>query len=82
MGFSEEMIQKVWKKGRVVSNNDPDLWRKDQCGAWIKRSQYGNRESSFGWEIDHIRPKARGGSDSNRNLQPLHWKENREKGDD
>ena len=35
----------------------------------------------MGWEIDHIKPTARGGSDSIRNKQALKTSVNREKGD-
>ena len=35
----------------------------------------------MGWEVDHIKPKARGGSDATRNLQALNTSLNREKGD-
>ena len=42
--------------------------------------QYG-QESQYGWEIDHIMPKSRGRSDNLSNLQPLHWQNNRRKGD-
>jgi hypothetical protein len=78
MGFDEETIQKVWEKGEVVSNNDPNIWRKDQCGAWIKRTEYGNRNSEYGWEIDHISPE---GGDGLSNLRPLQWKNNVDKGE-
>jgi len=33
------------------------------------------------WEIDHKKPKAKRGSDSLRNKQPLQTKANREKSD-
>ena len=56
MSFSDEVVQRVWEKGRIVSNYDKDKYRKDQCGAWITRAQYGNRDSMYGWEIDHIDP--------------------------
>jgi len=69
----EEVIKKVWAKGTVVSNNDPNIWRKDACGAWIKREKYGDRDSIYGWEIDHINPD---GGDGLSNLRPLHWKNN------
>ena len=48
MSFSENTIQKVWEKGTVVSGNDANVWRKDQCGAWIGRLYYGNRDSQYG----------------------------------
>lgn len=78
MSFSTETIQAVWQKGHVASNNDPTLWRKDDCGAWIARNEYGNRKSSYGWEVDHISP---GGSDAIGNLRPLQWENNVAKSD-
>lgn len=78
---SEEVIQKVWEKGTVVTNNDPRLWRKDQCSAWISRQYYGNRNSVYGWEIDHIKPVIDGGGDELSNLRPLQWENNASKQD-
>jgi hypothetical protein len=70
MGFSEELIQKVWEKGRGLANQDSTEWRQDTCGAWMEYSQYGNAESEFGWKIEHI---SGGGGDQLDNLQPFHW---------
>lgn len=78
MAWTEEMIQKVWEKGKIVGNNDKDVWRQDACDAWIKREEYGNRKSQYGWEIDHISP---GGSDQLSNLRPLQWENNVDKSD-
>lgn len=80
-GFSEMEIQAVWNKGAVIPGFDARMWRRDVCGAVIQRTQYGNTASSYGWEVDHDVPVSRGGSDSLDNLQPLHWENNRAKGD-
>ena len=34
----------------------------------------------MGWEIDHSVPLKKGGTNTLRNLQPLHWLNNRLKG--
>ena len=74
--FTEDIIQKVWEKATIVSDQDPRVWRQDQCKAWIGRNFYGNRNSEYGWEIDHITPTSIGGTDSLSNLRPLQWENN------
>jgi len=76
--WSEDTIQKVWEKGKIVPNYSSADWRKDECGAWIARNQYGNRNSKYGGEIDHISP---GGPDTVSNLRPLQWQNNVDKSD-
>ncbi len=78
MSFSDIQIQNVWNKGFIDSFNSYLLWRKDQCGAWIYRQAYGDRNSPYGWEVDHINPD---GSDDISNLRPLHWINNAERQD-
>ncbi len=75
------LVQQVWEKATIVSGYDPNIWRKDTCGAWINRDSHGS-ETQYGWEIDHIKPKAHGGSEDLANLQPLQWENNRHKADD
>ena len=43
--------------------------------------KFHKQRDTTGWEIDHIKPVARGGSDDLSNLQPLYWETNRNKGD-
>lgn len=79
--FSDKKIQEVWEKAKIEGEEQKDEWRKDVCGAWINRNKYGE-ESDFGWEVDHIKPVSKGGRDEISNLMPLHWSNNRTKGDD
>lgn len=79
--WTEETKRSVWLKGRIITNYSPDLWRYDVCGLVMKYSDYGNRQSDNGWEIDHINPVSNNGSDELNNLQPLNWKNNADKGD-
>lgn len=78
MPWADDVVQKVWEKGKVVPGNDKDRWRKDACDAWIGRQEYGNRNSQYGWEIDHIDPS---GGDQLSNLRPLQWQNNVDKSD-
>ena len=55
-----DIVWQVWSKGIVIGANDPVLWRKDEYGAWILRSHYGNRDSEYGWEIGYITPVSEG----------------------
>jgi len=79
MNFTEDIIQKVWEKGTIVLGVDASKWRKDQCTAWIGREQYGDRNSDYGWEIDHIKPESEGGGEELSNLRPLQWENNASK---
>jgi hypothetical protein len=76
--FDECTIEAVWQKGRPAPAYPG--FSLDPCNAYMKRDLYGKTER-FGWEIDHIVPVAKGGTDDLANLQPLMWENNRSKGD-
>jgi hypothetical protein len=69
MQLSETVIQAVWEKARGRRDRDSDLWRQDQCGAWLQRDHYNSAESEFGWKIENV---VAGGADEPDNLQPFH----------
>jgi len=77
--FDEDAVEAIWGKGQI--NLKYRGFRKDKCGASIQRTKYGETKQ-WGWEIDHIKPVARGGTDNMNNLRPLQWENNRHKGDD
>ena len=79
MPYSEEKLDMIFSKGRVIKGHPSHLYRRDIYGNTIYRPSYG-KETGMGWEVDHITPRSKGGSDALRNLQPLQWKANREKG--
>lgn len=80
--FDKNTIDKVWHNAIVVENFNSESIRKDACGAWIIRNQYGNRNSIYGWEIDHVYPEALGGGNDIVNLRAMQWENNVAKGDD
>ncbi|MCK4413805.1 MAG: HNH endonuclease [Candidatus Eisenbacteria sp.] len=77
--FSERPIEEVWQKAQGVPGSRTQ--RVDVCGATMERDQYG-QQTAHGWEIDHVIPVSRHGTDDLDNLQPLHWRNNRSKGDE
>lgn len=82
--FSKETILEVWQKANTIDGVDSNEYRQDRAGAWIQFSMYGNTNDdlNFGWEVDHQKPKALGGSNNLSNLVPRQWLNNRTKGDD
>lgn len=78
--FTQEEIDYAWEKAIRQPNNDPNVFRKDYAGAWIRREDYG-KKTTYGWEVDHCKPLAKDGTYSPENLYPLHWENNNEKAD-
>jgi hypothetical protein len=76
--FSEETLYKVFCKGTIVRGKDRSLYRKDKFGTTIYWHSYGSL-TPMGWEVDHSKPKSKGGTDHLNNLQPLYWLANRQK---
>jgi hypothetical protein len=69
MTYSQKMIYDVWNRGRVIAEQDPAVWRKDECGAWIRREHYGQEASEYGWKIENV---TAGGAGNLDDLRPLH----------
>ncbi len=69
--YDRAIVQSVWRFADTVAGNDPDLWRKDEFGAWINRLNYGKRQSEFGWEICDV--SLGRGNMGLMALRPMQW---------
>lgn len=90
MAFSAKQIQEAWNRAKIVDGYDPARFRQDACGAWIIRDRYGDTDSAYGWEIDHIVPRtllsekgySQDAVDNPANLRALQHENNVCKGED
>jgi hypothetical protein len=73
-----QQIDTVWRRAEEVPNYDPNVWRKDFAGAWIRRDKYGMR-SAFGWTACRKNPRI-GTAVNIDNLMAAHWRNYRMKG--
>lgn len=78
--LTKEKIMKVWEKGTKVEGYNPDMWRKDFAGAWMRRIDYG-QHTMYGWTVDRLCPASRGGTTDIENLNAMHWKNDLYKAD-
>ena len=76
---SQTNINKLWEKCPEVRGKDSDLYRKGANGDVIYKNSYG-KNSQMGFQVDHIKPKSRGGSDCIVNLQLVNSHYNMSKG--
>ncbi len=78
---TKDQKEKAWENSKKIRGKDPDKYRQDPYGNPMYKPSYG-KSSEMGWEIDHITPQSKGGSDSTKNLQALNTSGNRSKGAD
>lgn len=77
---NKNQIDKAWGSAKTIRGKNPDTHRQDPYGNTMYKTSYG-KATPMGWEVDHIQPKSRGGSDATRNLQAMNTSVNRSKGD-
>lgn len=76
MDINHETAMSLWKK-----RYGKETRVKDFAGREIDKGAYGNRNSEYGWNLDHILPQSQGGKDTESNLICCHIKTNDEKAD-
>ena len=64
----EDLKRAAWARTSPVSSANAWDIRKDCLGNLVRYTDFGNRHSPFGWELDYI------GSSEPQNLQALNWK--------
>lgn len=78
--FSKERLDQIWEKGGIIRGKNADLYRKDKFGNEMYKPSYG-KTSPKGWNVDHSKPQALGGTDHLNNLQPMNSRANSSKND-
>ncbi len=73
---SSDCAKAVWAKATIIPGLDPVVWRNDVLGKRIQFTMLNSTSSEWAWNIDHVVPRTRGGSDWLDNLQPLNRKDN------
>lgn len=76
MDLNHETALRLWNKrfGKKVKAFD-------FAGREIAKGAYNDRNSKFGWNVDHILPESKGGVTADYNLEIVHIKTNDEKAD-
>ena len=64
---NKECKNKVWNLAKEIKDKNPNIYRQDAYGTQLCYNSYGTHGKQS-WEIDHITPQSRGGSDNLKNL--------------
>ena len=76
MDLNRETAMRLWSK-----SFGKDTKAVDFAGRTIAKGAYNDRNSEFGWNVDHILPQSKGGATADHNLICCHIKTNDEKAD-
>lgn len=87
--FSDETVDRIWRKGRTLDGWNSDEYRLDAAGAMMVKSHRGT-DDNYDWEIDHVLPKDKMEElgipeedwDKEDNLRPFNAKNNNKKSND
>lgn len=51
MDINGELIRRVWSKASVIAGQDPENFRMDVSGTWIRLKDFNDEDSIYGWTI-------------------------------
>lgn len=76
MDLNRETAMRLWSK-----SFGKETKVKDFAGREIAKGAYNDRNSEYGWNVDHVLPQSRGGKTADHNLVCCHITTNDEKAD-
>ncbi len=76
MDLNHETAMRLWVKSFGKETKVQDF-----AGREIAKGAYGDRNSQYGWNVDHILPQSKGGTTADHNLVCCNIKTNDEKAD-
>ncbi|MEP7128945.1 MAG: hypothetical protein ABI729_08760 [Chitinophagales bacterium] len=71
MDMKIKLSEQVWQKASSAPDLDPEYFRLDEEGSVIKKTDFNNESSIYGWCFFHLQPVWDGGNDELGNLKPL-----------
>jgi hypothetical protein len=71
VALPNNLFDLVWDKGQLIPGMDPDMFRKDEWGTTIRRIDFNNSASVYGWCAHYVIPPWEGGNKEVNNLQPV-----------
>ncbi len=74
--FDPGIILKIWRKGEIIFDINPDIIRRDLYGDWIKKDDYNNPDSVYGWVIFQLEPESMNGNTTGAELFPVNYRNN------
>ena len=51
MDINGELIRRVWEKASTIPGQDPETYRLDMSGTWIRLKDFNDEDSVYGWTI-------------------------------
>lgn len=65
------LLEQVWQKAGQIPGMDPENYRRDEQGSIIRKEEFNNESSIYGWCLNYLKPFWEGGNTELSNVTPL-----------
>ena len=72
--FDNEKLEEIWRKAEIIIGVNPKYIRRDIYGNWIRKNDYNNFHSSFGWIAQTVKMQDFEEAEFYEKITPVHWK--------